>query len=105
MKAIAVFPARKSVASSPAFPAAKAPVAVDTDLLMGNMVLKNQVVFGSVNAGKDAFEAAIRDLTLFKQRWPKAVQTLITGRFPMEQYRDLLLGETTGIKNVLRITA
>jgi threonine dehydrogenase-like Zn-dependent dehydrogenase len=84
-------------------PGRKGPVEVDTDALMRNMVLKNQVVFGTVNAGKDAFEAAIRDLTVFKQRWPKETAALVTGRFPMEAYADLLLGELTGIKNVLRI--
>ena len=86
-------------------PGRKAPIEVDTDLLMRNMVLKNQVVFGTVNAGKDAFEAAIRDLTLFQQKWPNAVQALVTGRFPLERYRDLLLGDAAGIKNVLRIAA
>ncbi|MGH7894308.1 MAG: glucose 1-dehydrogenase [Candidatus Binatia bacterium] len=86
-------------------PGRKAPVSVDTDLLMRNMVLKNQVVFGTVNAGKDAFEAAIRDLTLFQERWPKALGALITGRFPIEGHRELLLGDVAGIKNVLRIAA
>jgi glucose 1-dehydrogenase len=86
-------------------PGRKAPIAVDTDLLMRNMVLKNQVVFGTVNAGKDAFEAAIRDVALFDSRWPAAIRSLVTGRFPMESYRDLLVGDATGIKNVLRIAA
>jgi threonine dehydrogenase-like Zn-dependent dehydrogenase len=84
-------------------PGRKAPIAVDTDLLMRNMVLKNQVVFGTVNAGKDAFEAAIRDVALFDRRWPAQLRSLVTGRFPIESYRDLLIGETSGIKNVLRI--
>jgi threonine dehydrogenase-like Zn-dependent dehydrogenase len=84
-------------------PGRRAPVQVDTDRLMRNMVLQNQVVFGTVNAGKDAFEAAIRDLALFQERWPRAVASLVTGRFPLEGYRDLLLGEPTGIKNVLRL--
>src|SRR5438874_3413011 len=39
-----------------------APSKVDTDLLIRDHVLKNQVVFGSVNADTAAFEAAIRDL-------------------------------------------
>lgn len=86
-------------------PGRKGPIEVDTDLLMRNMVLKNQVVFGTVNAGKDAFEAAIRDLTLFQERWPAAVRSLITGHFPMSAYADLLLGEGSGIKNVMRIGA
>ena len=33
-------------------PGRKAPVELDTDLIMRNLVLKNQVVFGSVNAGR-----------------------------------------------------
>ena len=39
-------------------PGRKAPIEVDTDAIMRNLVLKNQVVFGTVNAGRDAFEAA-----------------------------------------------
>jgi len=82
-------------------PGRKAPIEVDTDVIMRNLVLKNQVVFGTVNAGHEAFEAAIRDVTLFQQRWPAAVRSLITGRYPVEAYRDLLLGPARGIKNVL----
>jgi threonine dehydrogenase-like Zn-dependent dehydrogenase len=82
-------------------PGRKAPVEIDTDVIMRNLVLKNQVVFGTVNAGPEAFEAAIRDLTLFQQRWPAAVGALITGRFPAEAYHDLLVGPARGIKNVI----
>ena len=84
-------------------PGRKAPIAVDTDLIMRNLVLKNQVVLGTVNAGRDAFEAAIRDLGTFVARWPEAVSALITGRFPMAAYSDLLLGRPSGIKNVVAI--
>jgi threonine dehydrogenase-like Zn-dependent dehydrogenase len=86
-------------------PGRKAPSAVDTDLLMRNLVLRNQIVYGTVNAGRDAFEAAVRDLRAFAQRWPQAVRSLITGRHPIEAYRDLLLGRPSGIKNVLAIRA
>lgn len=84
-------------------PGRKAPVPVDTDLLMRNLVLRNQIVFGTVNAGRDAFEAAVRDLGVFHSRWPGALQALITGRHPLEAHRDLLLGRPSGIKNVLAI--
>jgi len=84
-------------------PGRKAPIQVDTDLMMRNLVLKNQVVFGTVNAGRDAFEASIRDLQTFKNSWPKAVQALISGRFSMAEHRDLLVGKATGIKNVIRL--
>lgn len=84
-------------------PGRKAPVAVDTDLLMRNLVLRNQIVFGTVNAGRDAFEAAIRDLELFHTRWPETVNSLITARVPIEEHRDLLLGKVGGIKNVIKL--
>ena len=84
-------------------PGRRGPVEVDTDALMKNLVLKNQLVFGTVNAGRDAYEAAIRDLGTFMERWPDAVRGLITGRYPMEAHADLLLGRPSGIKNVLAI--
>ena len=49
----------------------------------------------------DAFEAAIRDVERFSKSWPRALRALITGRFPVERYRDLLLGRPSGIKNVI----
>ena len=84
-------------------PGRKGPIEVDTDLMMRNLVLKNQVVFGTVNAGRDSFESSIRDLATFTRRWPDAVKSLITGRFPMADYRELLLGRSGGIKNVIRL--
>jgi threonine dehydrogenase-like Zn-dependent dehydrogenase len=82
-------------------PGRKAPVEVDTDLMMRNLVLKNQVLFGTVNAGRQSFEASIRDIGQFLKRWPEAMKSMITGRFPMEAHRELLLGKSTGIKNVI----
>lgn len=82
-------------------PGIKGPLQVDADKIMRNMVLKNQVFFGTVNAGRTAFEAAIKDITHFKRRWPKAVESLITGRYKMESYREFLLEPKKGIKNIL----
>lgn len=84
-------------------PGRKAPVQVDTDLMMRNLVLKNQVVFGTVNAGRDSFEASIQDLQTFKNRWPQAVKSLISGRYSMNEHRDLLVGKAAGIKNVIQL--
>ena len=82
-------------------PGRKGPIEVDTDLLMRDLVLKNQIVYGTVNAGRDAFEAAIRDLGVFQQQWPLAVKSLITGKYPIEQHETLLMGAPPGIKNVI----
>ncbi len=68
---------------------------------MRDMVLKNQVVLGTVNAGTDAFASALRDLAAFRQRWPAVVRTLIAGRYPPEQAPDLILGRPAGIKSVI----
>jgi threonine dehydrogenase-like Zn-dependent dehydrogenase len=84
-------------------PGHKRPIDVDTELIMWNMVLKNQAVFGSVNASKLDFESAIGDLAWFNQQWPQATRALISGRYPMESYIGLLTGPIKGIKNVLTI--
>ncbi len=82
-------------------PGRKSPIEVDTDLIMRNLVLRNQVVFGTVNAGRETFQAAIRDLGTFMRLWPVAVGGLITARHPVSAYRELLLGTSGGIKNVI----
>jgi glucose 1-dehydrogenase len=78
------------------------PSQVDTDKIMGNMVLRNQCLLGTVNAGRDAFQHAVRDLTAFYARWPEAVKNLITGRFPIERFAEPIHNQT-GIKNIVEI--
>lgn len=82
-------------------PGHKGPTPIDTDGLMRSIVLKNQIVLGTVNAGRNAFAAAIQDLGVFMERWPAAVRALITGRHPLAAHRELLLGTPTGVKNVI----
>ncbi len=84
-------------------PGHKSAISVDADLIMRQMVLKNQVLVGTVNADRSAFEHAIRDLGIFKKRWPKALGSVITGRHSIADYRDLLVGKAQGIKNVIKI--
>ena len=82
-------------------PSLKGPIEVDADLLMRNIVLKNQLVFGTVNASAENFDAAIRDIGIFHQRWPHALRALITSRSAPEAAPGLLLGKIGGIKNVI----
>ena len=79
-------------------PGLQAFVQADPARLMREMVLKNQVLLGTVNAGTDAFAAALRDLDLFRRRWPAVVKTLIAGRYPPEQAPDLILGRPAASK-------
>jgi threonine dehydrogenase-like Zn-dependent dehydrogenase len=84
-------------------PGRKGPVPTDLSFLMRNMVLQNQMVFGTVNAGPDAFENAISALAEFEKRWPVPLAALITGRYPMEKARELLQDGSGGIKDVIQV--
>jgi threonine dehydrogenase-like Zn-dependent dehydrogenase len=86
-------------------PGLQAFVEADPARLMRDMVLKNQVLLGTVNAGPDAFASALADLGRFRQRWPALVNTLIAGRYPPEQAPELILGRQTGIKSVIAFGA
>ncbi|PWT76020.1 MAG: glucose dehydrogenase [Chloroflexi bacterium] len=83
-------------------PGQKPPSDVDTDFIMRNAVLKNQVILGTVNAGPEAFLATIEGLGAFRGRWPGAAESLITHRYPLEDFKEPLVGGASGdIKSVL----
>ena len=86
-------------------PGLQAFVEADPARLMRDMVLRNQMILGTVNAGPDAFGSALRDLDLFRRRWPAVAGTLIAGRYPPEQAPDLILGRPGGIKSVIAFDA
>jgi threonine dehydrogenase-like Zn-dependent dehydrogenase len=85
-------------------PGPKAEIGVEADLIMRNIVLKNQAIIGTVNADKAAFQSAIRDLGEFQKLWPESIRSVITGRFSINNYRELLLGDRSGIKNVIALS-
>jgi threonine dehydrogenase-like Zn-dependent dehydrogenase len=85
-------------------PGRKGPIEVDTDDIMRDVVLNNQVILGSVNAPPQSFQAAIRDLGIFMQKWPEAVRALITARFPIHQATQPLAPGAGGIKNVIAVS-
>ena len=70
---------------------------------MKHIVLENQVVLGTVNAGRDAFEAAIRDLAIFRKRFGSAVGSLITGHLTIDELAKTDIQTLGGIKNVVTI--
>jgi len=84
-------------------PGHKGPASVDTDELMRDAVLKNQVIFGTVNASPAHFANAISDIGKFAERWPNALRSLISRRFPIDNAREPLSGNAGGIKNVISI--
>lgn len=82
-------------------PGRKGPIDIEADDIMRRMVLDNQLLFGTVNAGPEAFAAAITDLAAFYARWPAAVESLITARHRPEDFAEPLLSRPPGIKHVL----
>ena len=82
-------------------PAPEGNLSLAGNQLMRNIVLKNQVIVGTVNADKASFCDAIRDLGEFHRRWPQALERIISARYPVEKFQELLTGKMTGIKNVI----
>ena len=63
-------------------PGPRPPIELDAGTLMRDLVLENQFVFGTVNAGADAFQAAADDLATSIRKWPGPLRALITRRYP-----------------------
>jgi threonine dehydrogenase-like Zn-dependent dehydrogenase len=84
-------------------PGRKGAVEVDTDFIMKDVVLNNQVILGSVNAPPHCFASAVRDLGVAMERWPDAVRALITARYPLSQALQPLTTDVGGIKNVVAV--
>lgn len=68
------------------------------------LVLGNQVVFGSVNANARHFAMGLTDLAVIERKWPGVLNQLITARIPWDQYQRWFEGEGGGIKTTLEIS-
>jgi glucose 1-dehydrogenase len=84
-------------------PAEAAAAEINVGRFLRDMVLKNQVVFGTVNAGRRDYLSAIQQLEQFMTLFPDSVRKLITQRLPLgEASRMLTHGD--GIKNVVQLS-
>ena len=81
-------------------PAGGKTIEIDLDGIMRDIVLKNQVLFGTVNASRASFEAAIQKLEQFMGLFPAAIRGLITHRAKLEDVPELLR-HPSGIKQVV----
>jgi threonine dehydrogenase-like Zn-dependent dehydrogenase len=84
-------------------PALRGAVPADLSHWMRDMVLKNQVIFGTVNASRADYEDAIRRLEQFMVLFPQAVLSLLS-RVPIDQATDVL-ARGRGIKDVVTFAA
>jgi len=83
-------------------PAEGATAEIDLGRSLRDIVLRNQVVFGTVNAGRRDYVAAIQQLEQFMFLFPASVRQLITHRMPLDDAPRMLLNRE-GIKNVVEL--
>jgi threonine dehydrogenase-like Zn-dependent dehydrogenase len=68
-----------------------------------NLVLRNELVFGTVNAGRRDYLSAIQNLEQLMLLFPESVRKLITHRAPLNEVPQLLT-QKQGIKNVVQMS-
>ncbi len=84
--------------------ASEPPTSVEAGRLLRNVVLENQAVIGSVNANRTYFEAGLRDMTVFEEKWPGALGAMITARRPLADFLAVITERTSGsMKTVLTV--
>lgn len=68
-----------------------------------NLVLRNELVFGVVNAGRRNYLSAIQHLEQFMLLFPESVRKLITDRVPLDEVPQMLK-QRRGIKDVVEMS-
>lgn len=71
-------------------PAGDRPVTMQPGSLMQQMVLKNQVLVGSVNASHAHFSQSVADLEAANRKWPETMSRIITDRHPAADFQSAL---------------
>ncbi len=82
-------------------PGRKQPLELEGSGLLKQLVLRNQLVLGTVNAADIDFAAALQDLGQFQARWPGRLERIITARHPPEDFEHIVSGKAGGIKHVI----
>ena len=83
-------------------PGGDRPIDIDGATLMRQLVLRNQVIVGSVNASCLHFKMAVDDLERARQTWGDAIDQVITAMVPYTQFADALSSHPANeIKTVL----
>ena len=85
-------------------PRGGAAFAIDGDELMTGTVVRNAMVVGTVNAGREDFTAAIEHLGVFLDAWPEAVRGIVTGRHALDDFCNCAVAKGgDGIKEIIEL--
>jgi threonine dehydrogenase-like Zn-dependent dehydrogenase len=63
-------------------------VELDGPTLGVDTILENRVLFGSVNAHRQDYVAAVEQLAEARKRWPDALERLVTLRVPLDRFAE-----------------
>jgi threonine dehydrogenase-like Zn-dependent dehydrogenase len=63
-------------------------VALDGVVLGMETILENHVLFGSVNAQRRDWLAAVEDLDAVRERWPEALDRFVALRVPLDRFEE-----------------
>ena len=74
----------------------------DLGRMMRSLVLNNQVLLGTVNAGQNAYEAAAQGIEQFLTLFPESLRQIISSRVPLEAAPELLT-QGGGMKSVVSV--
>ena len=62
-------------------------ICLDGNTIMANLVRFNQTITGTVNASRNNFEMGLRYLAAFKEKFPKVIAGVITGRYTLDNWQ------------------
>ena len=78
-------------------------ISLDASQFNNQLVLGNQLVFGSVNANLIDFKSGVAHLEDIQQRWPGLLESMLTRRVPFSQYQDVFERQPDDIKVVIEM--
>jgi threonine dehydrogenase-like Zn-dependent dehydrogenase len=84
------------------FPSEAVTAQLNAGRVLRDFVLRNKVVFGTVNAGRSDHLSAIQHLEQFLILFPESLRKLITHRVPLDEVPQILT-QKRGIKNVVQM--
>jgi threonine dehydrogenase-like Zn-dependent dehydrogenase len=76
-------------------------VSIDGRVLGVNAILQNRALFGSVNAHRVDWSAAVEHLDAIRSRWPEALEAFVGLRAPLDGFADAF--GYRGVKATLRL--
>lgn len=78
---------------------------VPANTINQDLVLRNNVVFGSVNANPRHFHKGVEDFLTVEKNWPGTLRKLITTQLPWQDYSKWFGQKHAGIKTTLEVSA